>query len=132
MIRRGCTRALGLVAAIALAPHFASSSQPLNHGNDPPAEFVLHAERIWTGDVEHPVTLHLINRADILLRTTKFDGDAIAVREALFLETPVIATAVVPVSGGSVQTVVLVDAIRADATSDGKPAAVLVLDDLSP
>ena len=44
------------------------------------------------GDVEHPVTLHLINRADILLRTTKFDGDAIAVREALFLETPVIAT----------------------------------------
>jgi glycosyltransferase involved in cell wall biosynthesis len=36
--------------------------------------------------------LHLIKKADILLRTTKFDGDAIAVREALFLETPVIAT----------------------------------------
>ena len=52
-----------------------------------------YAERIFlTGDVEHPVTLHLINHADILLRTTKFDGDAIAVREALFLETPVIAT----------------------------------------
>ncbi|HEX8287350.1 MAG TPA: glycosyltransferase [Pyrinomonadaceae bacterium] len=45
-----------------------------------------------TGDVPHAVTLHLINRADILLRTTVFDGDAIAVREALFLETPVIAT----------------------------------------
>ncbi len=44
------------------------------------------------GNVEHQITLHLINRADILLRTTKFDGDAIAVREALFLETPVIAT----------------------------------------
>lgn len=45
-----------------------------------------------TGDVEHRVTLHLINDADILLRTTIFDGDAISVREALFLETPVIAT----------------------------------------
>ena len=52
-----------------------------------------YAERIFlTGDVEHKITLHLINRADILLRTTKFDGDAISVREALFLETPVIAT----------------------------------------
>ena len=45
-----------------------------------------------TGDVAHAVTLHLINDADILLRTTLFDGDAIAVREALFLNTPVIAT----------------------------------------
>ena len=45
-----------------------------------------------TGDVPHPITLHLINKADVLLRTTLFDGDAIAVREALFLETPVIAT----------------------------------------
>lgn len=52
-----------------------------------------HATRIFlAGDVAHPLTLHLINRADILLRTTLFDGDAIAVREALFLETPVIAT----------------------------------------
>lgn len=52
-----------------------------------------YSDRIFlTGDVEHKITLHLINRADILLRTTKFDGDAIAVREALFLETPVIAT----------------------------------------
>lgn len=52
-----------------------------------------YAERIFlAGDVAHPVTLHLINRADVLLRTTLFDGDAIAVREALFLETPVVAT----------------------------------------
>jgi glycosyltransferase involved in cell wall biosynthesis len=52
-----------------------------------------YASRIFlTGDVPHPITLHLINKADILLRTTLFDGDAIAVREALFLETPVIAT----------------------------------------
>jgi len=44
------------------------------------------------GNVEHAVTLHLIDRADILLRTTLFDGDAISIREALFLGTPVIAT----------------------------------------
>jgi len=52
-----------------------------------------YAERIFlTGDLRHPLTLHLINRAEVLLRTTLFDGDAIAVREALFLETPVVAT----------------------------------------
>ena len=52
-----------------------------------------YAERIFlTGDVEHKITLHLIEKADVLLRTTKFDGDAIAVREALFLGTHVIAT----------------------------------------
>jgi glycosyltransferase involved in cell wall biosynthesis len=45
-----------------------------------------------TGDVEHKITLHLIRRADVLLRTTLFDGDAIAVREALHLGTPVVAT----------------------------------------
>ena len=44
------------------------------------------------GNVEHAVTLHLMRDADIALRTTLFDGDAISVREALFLATPVIAT----------------------------------------
>ena len=44
------------------------------------------------GNVEHAVTLHLMNAADIVLRTTLFDGDAISVHEALFLGTPVIAT----------------------------------------
>ncbi|MEO6655398.1 MAG: glycosyltransferase family 4 protein [Pyrinomonadaceae bacterium] len=44
------------------------------------------------GNIEHVVTLNLINDADILLRTTLFDGDAISIREALFLGTPVIAT----------------------------------------
>lgn len=47
---------------------------------------------LLAGNVPHETVLHLINACDILLRTTKFDGDAIAVREALFLETPVIAT----------------------------------------
>jgi glycosyltransferase involved in cell wall biosynthesis len=52
-----------------------------------------YAENIMlAGDVPHDATLHLIKRADALLRTTLFDGDAISVREALFLETPVIAT----------------------------------------
>lgn len=52
-----------------------------------------YADRIFlAGNVENKITLHLIKKADILLRTTKFDGDAIAIREALFLETNVIAT----------------------------------------
>ena len=51
-----------------------------------------YAARIFlTGDVEHKIVLHLIRDCDILLRTTKFDGDAISIREALFLNTPVIA-----------------------------------------
>lgn len=44
------------------------------------------------GNVDHAVTLHLIEQADVVLRTTLFDGDAISIREALFLRTPVIAT----------------------------------------
>ncbi|CAN5494591.1 hypothetical protein BH10ACI3_BH10ACI3_18590 [soil metagenome] len=52
-----------------------------------------YADSIFiAGNVNHAVTLHQINDADILLRTTRFDGDAISVREALFLGTPVIAT----------------------------------------
>ena len=52
-----------------------------------------YAEKIHlANDVEHKITLHLINLCDILLRTTKFDGDAISVREALFLDKKVIAT----------------------------------------
>jgi glycosyltransferase involved in cell wall biosynthesis len=47
---------------------------------------------LLAGNVPHKVTLHLINDCDILLRTTRFDGDAISVREALHLGTPVIAT----------------------------------------
>lgn len=44
------------------------------------------------GNVDHAVTLNLIARAAVMLRTTRFDGDAISVREALYLGTPVIAT----------------------------------------
>jgi len=52
-----------------------------------------YADRIMlAGDLDHKIVLNLIDACDILLRTTLFDGDAISVREALFLETPVIAT----------------------------------------
>jgi glycosyltransferase involved in cell wall biosynthesis len=44
------------------------------------------------GNIEHNATLRLIEKADAMLRITQFDGDAISVREGLFLGTPVIAT----------------------------------------
>jgi len=53
----------------------------------PFAEHVL-----LTGDVPHTATLQAISRADLMLRTTLYDGDAVSVREALHLGTPVIAS----------------------------------------
>lgn len=44
------------------------------------------------GDVPHDVTLRAISKSRALLRTTLYDGDAISVREALYLGTPVIAS----------------------------------------
>jgi len=44
------------------------------------------------GDVPHDSTLLAMQRCSILLRTTLYDGDALSVREALQLGTPVIAT----------------------------------------
>lgn len=44
------------------------------------------------GDVPHAAALEAIARSDLMLRTTLYDGDAISVREALHLGTPVIAT----------------------------------------
>jgi glycosyltransferase involved in cell wall biosynthesis len=44
------------------------------------------------GDLPHAATLQAIARSDLMLRTTFYDGDAISVREALYLDTPVIAT----------------------------------------
>ena len=52
------------------------------------AEHVLLA----AGDVAHGATVEAIFRSRILLRTTWYDGDAISVREALQVGTPVIAT----------------------------------------
>lgn len=44
------------------------------------------------GDMPHSLTLHLIRACDILLRTTLYDGDSVAVREALHFGAPVIAS----------------------------------------
>lgn len=47
---------------------------------------------LLAGDVAHEIVLHLAKRASVALRTTHFDGDAISVREAIFLGTPVVAS----------------------------------------
>lgn len=47
---------------------------------------------LLTGDVPHIATVQAISRAKLMLRTTLYDGDALSVREALQLGTPVIAT----------------------------------------
>jgi glycosyltransferase involved in cell wall biosynthesis len=44
------------------------------------------------GDLDHDLTLAVLRRADVFLRTTKYDGDALSVREALTLGIPVVAT----------------------------------------
>ena len=44
------------------------------------------------GDIAHVYAIQAIARANIMLRTTLYDGDAISVREALHVGTPVIAT----------------------------------------
>jgi glycogen synthase len=47
---------------------------------------------LLAGDVPHDATMQAISSARLLLRTTLYDGDALSVREALQLGTPVIAT----------------------------------------
>jgi glycogen(starch) synthase len=48
-----------------------------------------------TGDVTHDACLAVIARSDIFIRPTLSDGDAISVREAIALGTPVVASDVV-------------------------------------
>jgi glycogen synthase len=47
---------------------------------------------LLAGNVDHAVTIQLMKTTDVMLRTTRFDGDALSVREALALGTPVVAT----------------------------------------
>jgi glycosyltransferase involved in cell wall biosynthesis len=47
---------------------------------------------LLAGDVPHSVTMQAISQARVMLRTTLYDGDAVSVREAIHLGTPVIAT----------------------------------------
>lgn len=44
------------------------------------------------GDVPHKAALRAIGECDVLLRTTLYDGDSVAVREGLHFGTPVVAT----------------------------------------
>jgi glycosyltransferase involved in cell wall biosynthesis len=50
------------------------------------------AHILLSGDVPHATTMQAISQATLMLRTTLYDGDAVSVREALHLGTPVIAT----------------------------------------
>jgi glycosyltransferase involved in cell wall biosynthesis len=50
------------------------------------------AHVLLCGDVPHDESLRAIATADVLLRTTHYDGDSVAVREALHIGTPVVAT----------------------------------------
>lgn len=47
---------------------------------------------VVTGSLDRDVVLHLLRRAEIMFRLTEYDGDAISIRESMFLGTPVIAT----------------------------------------
>jgi len=52
-----------------------------------------YAEHILLcGDVPHAATMEAISRSRTMLRTTLYDGDAVSVREALYLGVPVIAS----------------------------------------
>jgi glycosyltransferase involved in cell wall biosynthesis len=44
------------------------------------------------GDVARAATLRAIRQADLMVRTTSYDGDAVSIREALALGTRVVAT----------------------------------------
>jgi len=47
---------------------------------------------LLSGDLEHEMTAAALARADVFLRTTLYDGDALSVREALELGVPVVGT----------------------------------------
>jgi glycosyltransferase involved in cell wall biosynthesis len=58
-------------------------------------EHGLQQHLFAVGDVTHESCLAVIARSDIFVRTTFSDGDAISVREAIALGTPVVASDVV-------------------------------------
>lgn len=89
---------------------------------------------LLAGDLPHAATLSAVARSDLFLRTTQYDGDAISVREALWLGTPVIATDngmrppgvhLVPVGDEAALTEAILTQLKAPrapkATDDGAP-----------
>jgi len=98
------------------------------------ASSAARAQILLCGDVPHASTMRAIQRADVLLRTTLYDGDAISIREALHLGTPVVATdngmrpaglAVVPVSAPGP----LLDAVLRVLDTPRPPAAAAAPDE---
>jgi len=84
------------------------------------------------GDVPHAATLRMIAASDLLLRTTLHDGDSVAVREALHLGTPVIATdngmrpvgvGLIPVSDTAALHRAVLDVLERPAPREGRGAA---------
>ena len=49
-------------------------------------------EVVFAGDLDHEILLRLMKASDVMLRLTRHDGDAISVREAQYVGTPVVAT----------------------------------------
>lgn len=78
------------------------------------------AHVLLAGNVPRPKTLALIARADLLLRTTHYDGDALSIREALSIGTPVLATN----NGMRPDGVALLSALNPDALADEIPEAL--------
>ena len=56
------------------------------------AEKAYQNHIFFCGDVDRSLALRLISDSDLMLRTTLYDGDSIAVREAVHFGIPVIAT----------------------------------------
>jgi len=56
------------------------------------AECLCSHRVLFCGDVSHEEALALMGRCDLMLRTTRYDGDAISIREVLELGLPVVAT----------------------------------------
>ncbi len=76
------------------------------------------------GDLPHRSTMRLLAEADLFLRTTLYDGDAISIREALQFGTPVIATdngmrpagvSLVPVSDAAALAAKVVEVLASEA-----------------
>lgn len=75
---------------------------------------------LMTGDLGHDTTLRAIAEADVMLRMTTFDGDAISVREALHLGTPVVASD----NGMRPEGVQLVADVRPETVADAVTAVL--------
>jgi glycogen synthase len=82
---------------------------------------------LLTGDVPHKATLQAIKQSDVMLRTTLYDGDAVSVREALYLGTPVIASD----NGMRPQGVRLIPSSNLNALSDAIKEVLSVKPEIS-